>query len=308
MSDLLAPLLDAIGTVRERITNHRTLLETDETRTRVSLIDPILTVLGWNPADPDRVTLEHKIANKSADYALLAEGRKAIVIVEAKKLGTSLGGMDQLGQVGMYALGTGVRFAALTDGDRWRLYDLTKVGSGNEVVFSVTILGDPPHASALQLLALWRPNSSSERWGMAEEPRVVKPTPPPQPPPSPNGDWAPFVSLKVTGQRPPTVIRFEDGHEWRPQYWWSVLQGTIAWLYGRKSLTEADMPFMNKVGKKPLIHLQTAADTLLKPKPVPGTPLMFQGHMSAATAFRVTKRLLSTCGHTPSKVLVRPHK
>ena len=86
MSDLLTPLLDAIATVRKRITNHETLLEGDETRTRVSLVDPILVALGWNPADPNLVVLEHKIGGKSADYALLVEGGKPAVIVEAKSL------------------------------------------------------------------------------------------------------------------------------------------------------------------------------------------------------------------------------
>lgn len=307
MSDLLRPLLEAIMTVRERTTKYRNLLEADETRTRVSLVDPILTALGWNPADPSTVALEQKIGSKSADYALIGEQGKPAAIVEAKKLGTSLGGMDQLGQVGMYALGSGVRFAALTDGDRWQLYDLKKVGSGSEVVFNVAISSEEPQVSALQLLALWRSNAASEQWRMPEQSRIPKQSQPPPPPPEPN-DWMSFVSMKVTGHPPPAVMRFEDGNEWRPKRWWAVLQGTIAWLYNRKSLTEADMPFMSKVGEKPLIHLQTAADTLRKPKPVPGTPLMFQGHMSAATAFRVTKRLLSTCGHTPSKVLVRPHQ
>ena len=252
MSDLLTPLLDAIATVRKRITNHETLLEGDETRTRVSLVDPILVALGWNPADPNLVVLEHKIGGKSADYALLVEGGKPAVIVEAKKLGTSLGGMDQLAQVGMYAIGAGVRLAALTDGDRWQLYDLKSLGSGNEVVFNLTISSNEPQASALQLLALWRPNVLSSDWRKPHDPIAVPdpnpgpgptPKPAPDPLPTPSDGWIALPDFQ--GQKnvkPLSPIRLPDGSELPVKHWKDLLTGVVRWLVRKGSLPRNLIP------------------------------------------------------------------
>ena len=49
---LLKPLVDAIETVKRRITEHGASLRENETRTRVALIDPILQALGWDVSDP----------------------------------------------------------------------------------------------------------------------------------------------------------------------------------------------------------------------------------------------------------------
>ena len=307
MSDLLRTLLDTIETVRDRIKLARTGSGWNEAQTRASLIDPMLTALGWDTADPALVLHEYRTPDGQADYALLHNDGKLAAIIEAKALGHKLD-IKEINQTTHYANNRGAKFAVLSDGDHWFLYDVFKpVAIEEKQLMNVVLSKGEPQATALSLLALWQPNARSGEWRKAKTPRVA-PDPVAPPPPPPSGDWVPFDSLTATGKPPPAVVRFEDGHEWRPEYWWSVLQGTIAWLYQRKSLTETDMPFMNKVGKRPLIHLQTSAAALLKPKPVPGTPLMFQGHMSAATAFRVTKRLLSTCGHTPSKVLAQPRK
>ncbi|MCY3745769.1 MAG: type I restriction enzyme HsdR N-terminal domain-containing protein [Acidobacteria bacterium] len=307
MSDLLSPLLTTIETVRDRIKLARSGQGWNEAQTRASLIDPILTVLGWDTEDPALVLHEYRTPDGQADYALLHSEGKLAAIIEAKALDHKLD-IKEINQTTHYANNRGAKFAVLSDGDHWILFDVFKpVVIEEKQLMDIVLSRDEPQASALSLLALWRPNARSGAWRKAEKPRV-EPNSIQPPPPPPKSNWVPFDSLTATGEPPPALMRFEDGHEWRPQYWWSVLQGTIDWLYRRKSLTEAHMPFMNKVGKRPLIHLQTAAATLLKPKPVPGTPLMFQGHMSAATVFRVTKRLLTTCGHTPSKVLVRPGK
>ena len=305
MSDLLHPLLQTIETVRDRINSARSVGGWNEAQTRASLIDPILTTLGWDTADPALVLHEYRTPDGQADYALLNHEGKLAAIMEAKALDHKLD-VKEINQTTHYANNRGAKFAVLSDGDRWILYDVFKpVVIEEKQLMDIVLSKGEPQASALSLLALWRPNVRSREWRKAEDPRVGPNSVPPPPPP-PNGAWIPLDSLTATGQPPPAVMRFEDGHEWRPNRWWAVLQGTIAWLYNRKSLTEVDMPFMSKVGKKPLVDLHTAADTLLKPKPVPGTPFMFQGHMSAATAVRVTKRLLSSCGHTPSRVLVRP--
>ena len=65
----------------------------DETRTRYTLIDPILRVLGWELSDPSQVRVEIDIdmssAVKKADYALFKKsgsGERPWILVEAKRL------------------------------------------------------------------------------------------------------------------------------------------------------------------------------------------------------------------------------
>ena len=51
---MLDDLVAVIETLKGRIEQHRTTLQSNETRTRMALIDPLLTVLGWDVADPAR--------------------------------------------------------------------------------------------------------------------------------------------------------------------------------------------------------------------------------------------------------------
>ena len=46
---LLEPLTDALALVRDRITNFEREFTNNEQQTRLSLVDPVLTALGWDP-------------------------------------------------------------------------------------------------------------------------------------------------------------------------------------------------------------------------------------------------------------------
>ena len=89
MSALLQPLFETMGTVRERIKLARADGGWNEAQTRASLIDPILTVLGWDAADPTLVLHEITVAGGRADYALREDEDHLAAIVEAKALGKS---------------------------------------------------------------------------------------------------------------------------------------------------------------------------------------------------------------------------
>ncbi len=70
MSDLLLPLLNTIETVRERINSARSVGGWNEAQTRASLIDPILTALGWDTANPALVLHEYRTPDGQADYVV----------------------------------------------------------------------------------------------------------------------------------------------------------------------------------------------------------------------------------------------
>ncbi len=75
---LLDPLVNVIETLKERIQAHGATLRESETRTRMALIDPLLSALGWDISDPAVVTPEYAAGGGRADYALLSpDGRPA---------------------------------------------------------------------------------------------------------------------------------------------------------------------------------------------------------------------------------------
>lgn len=86
-------IADTIRQVRRRVSGHDGYLSSvSETRTRYTLIDPILRALGWEISDPSQVKVEIDINDSSAvkkvDYALYRSRSDAPpwALVEAKRL------------------------------------------------------------------------------------------------------------------------------------------------------------------------------------------------------------------------------
>ena len=67
----LDELAGCIEQLKARMQSHRTGLEENEIRTRMTLIDPLLCALRWDVSDPAVVIPEYEIDNKPADYTLL---------------------------------------------------------------------------------------------------------------------------------------------------------------------------------------------------------------------------------------------
>ena len=68
---LLDELITVIETLKQRITDHGAILQYNETRSRMALIDPLLQVLGWDTTDPFLVIPEYDAGGGQVDYALL---------------------------------------------------------------------------------------------------------------------------------------------------------------------------------------------------------------------------------------------
>lgn len=187
---MLDDLVNVIETLRTRIGKHGDTLRGSETRTRTALIDPLLTVLGWNTADPALVTPEYDISGKRADYALLAVQGAPIVFLEAKRLDEPLS--NHRSQVVAYASELGIKYPALTNGNEWEVYDNSKlVPIEQRRILNVSIAQGAPHQTALQLLLLWRPNLAAGE-PVAANPPVAGLDQPlgsrNTPPPAPNGN------------------------------------------------------------------------------------------------------------------------
>ena len=168
----LDPLVNVIDTLQKRIATHRQSFQQNETRTRMALIDPLLTVLGWDVSDPSLVTPEYSVGKGRADYALNGPETIPAAIVEAKQLDHTLDDDERI-QMLNYAYARGVRYAAVTDGNIWELYEVFKqVPSPLEDRrrLNLKIVGTPAHKLALELLLLWQPNLASGAPTAAQEP------------------------------------------------------------------------------------------------------------------------------------------
>lgn len=163
-------LLSVIEILKERIRIHRPSLQQNETRTRTALIDPLLTALGWDVSDPGLVTPEYGVGQGRVDYALNGSDAIPAAMVEAKRLNHPLNDDERM-QMLNYANVRGVRYAAVTDGDIWELYEVFKYATlEDRRLLNVKITDTLAYQLALQLLLLWRPNLASGEPVPAQEP------------------------------------------------------------------------------------------------------------------------------------------
>ena len=241
-----------VETLRQRIQTNRTALSGSEWLTRYTLIDPLLRELGWDTEDSELVIPEYSSGGGRADYALLSNGRPA-VIVEAKKLGEPLS-LSVISQVLNYCLIEGTAHFAMTDGRRWEIYETHKpVPISEKQVVSFDLLDTSPSDVCLKALALWRQNIASGEVGTAHTP-IVTPTddtlvvvaepeppvaaPPTQPMPIPpppatvagsNGGWVPLTEFRPSGDKP-NEIMFPDNSVAPMRFWVTIIVETTRWL------------------------------------------------------------------------------
>lgn len=151
----LESLLTLVEKLRKRIDVHGHALRQNEALTRYTLIDPLLRELGWDTEDPALVIPEYTGLGGSADYALF-NGDKPLMIVEAKKLDTSLRDGKVLNQGLNYCQQEGTPYLAVTDGRRWDIYETHKLASIDEKrIVQFDLKGQSAAGACLKALTLW---------------------------------------------------------------------------------------------------------------------------------------------------------
>lgn len=116
----------------------------------------MLRGLGWEIENPNQVWPEYSAGPGRVDHSLLANG-PPIVMIEAKKLGVRL--QDGIEQAINYCIREGAPYFVVTDGGRWEIYDIYKVGPLSQKLIVDFELGDPsPSRVVFEALALWRQN------------------------------------------------------------------------------------------------------------------------------------------------------
>ena len=311
---MLDELVTVIETLQARISGHGATLRENETRTRMALIDPLLTVLGWDTADPSLVTPEYRVDVGWADYALRGPGNKSVAVIEAKRLGSTV--ENHLGQAVNYCIQQGIAYAGVTDGNHWQLYrTFEPVPLAEKLVLDISITSTLPYEAALKLLLLWHPNLESGQSVTASDPiyqgnmpegKEVSTPPAPQP----SGNWTPVSHLPddVSWRSQPSAIRFPDGQEKpiEPTKWKFVLVAVADWLIQTGRLTK-DMCPVKRDSESYLIHTQP-----INPN---GKPFFFPAQLSnglsiasrpnAKKAAESCVALFGLCHQDPSQVYVR---
>lgn len=243
----LDELDQTVRALADRIKQHERTLRGNEQATRYALIDPLLTTLGWNLADPSEVVAEYPLEGRRVDYAMLYDG-EPYLLVEAKKLGDQLSRATD--QVAQYAMVAGVRFVVLTNGRRWMGYSLGKVGDKQVFEFNVTA------PKVLELLWLWhgnfkgrttRPNLHEQSDDVTVSISTTRPVA------SSGRRTLAIVGVSLPdvnytkGMRNPRRLVFPDGEEKDVSKSWSSIQlATAEWLIDHKHVT--NLPLCNSRG------------------------------------------------------------
>ena len=229
--------LENLPTLIKRLRGHiifdryRDVLRQSEAATRYTLIDPFLRELGWDTGDPALVRPEYRTGShgKSVDYALFSNG-KPVIMLEAKSLDTPL--RCAVKQVIKYCRRTRTKYAAVTDGRRWKIYEAQQTGAIKENRIpsfdpeSPSVEFDLKSLSAMdecrEVWKSWRPKNISVHGG-----RICKP----------------LSEIEPNNNDPaPTKIMFPDGSISVPITWESMLFQVARWLISNNILDSSHCP------------------------------------------------------------------
>ncbi len=305
---MLDELVGVIDTLKSRINEHRSVLQESEAQTRLSLIDPLLRMLGWDTADPAMVRPEYNLSGGRADYALLDPDKKPVVIIEAKKLNEQLGTMDHRMQMLTYANFSNVPYAGLTDGNQLVFYKVFDQKPLEErLVLDVSIADSQAYQCALQLLLLWRPNIASRQPIEAKEP--IMGTEPVTPPiVEPDTRWVSLKDFVATPGTTPPNVRLPNGEQRLPASWKDLLIEVAEWLIRDGALTADKCPItLGRKDSNCLINLapqhKDGRDFFSHQKLSNG--LLLNHNYSAIATVRVSRTMLEYLGKDPATVHVQ---
>ena len=250
----LESLLALVEKLRKRIDVHGHALRQNEALTRYTLIDPLLRELGWDTEDPALVIPEYTGLGGSADYALF-NGDKPLMIVEAKKLDTSLRDGRVLNQGLNYCQQEGTPYLAVTDGRRWDIYETHKLASIDEKrIVEFDFKSQPTVEACLKALTLWGLRMSGH---VATSPESRTPNTRTTPS-SDKQKWQLLSKLNPQRGAPsPVEIQFPDNSVISIKSWRVLLVEATRWLINNNHLTKSHCPIRKTPrGTRYIVHTE----------------------------------------------------
>ena len=126
-------------------------LSLHEMNTRYMLIDPVLRSLGWDLSNPNQVTFELDLNDYGKiDYVLFGKTGNPCILLEAKVVDSYTLAHER--QLISYAQGTNKGYAILTNGNMWRIWNLSKRGGFENKLIADLLLEDEPVKKVAQFL------------------------------------------------------------------------------------------------------------------------------------------------------------
>ena len=271
----LESLHEVVEKLRIRIEAHGDVLRKNETQTRYALIDPLLRELGWDIEDPAQVRPEYPLetryspATNSADYALLSGGKVA-VIVEAKRLGTSL--EESVRQTVNYCNLEGTEHFAVTDGRHWEIYGTHLPGPIEQKrIVDFDLRRTDTARICLDALALWRPSVQSGHVALGKAPVVGIPHDHTSTTSSPvaveaipeqnqivpdSHQWQELFSVTEKEGQKPVEMLFPDNSRAEMRNWRSALTEVVRWLVNRRMLHESNCPIKKSRATRNMVNTE----------------------------------------------------
>ena len=340
-------LLKLFGQLQHRLEEHHQKLSQSEALTRYALIDPLLRGLGWDTADPDQVFPEYPIPSKpktAADYALFAaentsttDHRIPSIIVEAKKLGDPLLGAAE--QAIHYCNVDGFEHFAVTDGQRWQLYETRAPGSLQNKLMAQFDLTESVADTCLTALVLWRPAvvvsvmkpgkapltrgkttaaTAANRHVAADSqppPKLAEPTSPHvhesmsvHMAAKADKNWIPLTRLDAQPYAKPQALKFPSGDELSTNSGWKdLITASVRWLWNTGHLSETNVPILS--GKRYLVATtpKHPDGKSFRAARQAGT-LYVETHFSGKDIVRHTIRIINRTGASAAEFQVRMHE
>jgi len=107
-----------------------------EAQTKESFVNPVISALGWDITDFNEVKLEYRHTKKDmpVDYAIFIDLNPKLFI-EAKQLGLNMDDHKWIAQILTYSTMAGVKWALLTDGNHYKLYNTMAEAKLDEKLF-----------------------------------------------------------------------------------------------------------------------------------------------------------------------------
>ena len=136
----------AEGALAHVIDESGRLLQLNEAETRTYVIDPLLNALGYHGLDRIRRECPLEASGQVVDYLLTAGDSR--VVVEAKQIKATPTSKDASQLVG-YCATEGVRWALLTTGAEWQIFDVETSGNWAAKRVATVQVADPRSAGRL---------------------------------------------------------------------------------------------------------------------------------------------------------------
>ena len=164
----LEELLSTIETLRNRAASHREHLQASSTRTRVSMVEPVLRALGWDTGDPSQVVQGYSTSTDlgktlHADHLLMPQGHPlntlhqpadSAIAIQVIPLGYDPH-PDAWPDLALLCQQAQARTAVVTDGATWHIREARHAADRTVREDPTSLLYDPIQQTAIRLLAIW---------------------------------------------------------------------------------------------------------------------------------------------------------